>query len=43
MKLSIKIKLSVTMVLQFMAIGAVIPVLSLYLKDYLHYNSFQTG
>jgi len=43
MKLSIKIKLSVTMVLQFMAIGAVIPVLSLYLKDYLHFNSFQTG
>lgn len=43
MKLSIKIKLSVTMVLQFMAMGAVIPVLSLYLKDYLHFNSFQTG
>lgn len=43
MKLSIKIKLSVTMTLQFMAIGAVIPVLSLYLKDYLHFNSFQTG
>ena len=43
MKLSIKIKLSVTMTLQFMAIGAVIPVLSLYLKDYLHFSSFQTG
>ena len=43
MKLSIKIKLSVTMTLQFMAVGAVIPVLSLYLKDYLHLNSFQAG
>jgi len=43
MKLSIKIKLAVTMVLQFMAIGAVIPVLSLYLKDYLHFSNFQTG
>ncbi len=43
MKFSFKIKLSVTMVLQFMATGAVIPVFSLYLKDYLNFGGLQTG
>ena len=43
MKFSIKVKLSVMMVLQFMAIGAIAPILSLYLKDYLHFSSFQAG
>src|SRR4030042_3140212 len=43
MKLSTKVKLSAMMILQFMAVGAVMPVLSLYLKDYLHLSSFQAG
>ncbi len=31
------------MVLQFIAGGAVVPILSVYLNDYLHFNPFETG
>jgi nucleoside transporter len=40
---SLKIRLSIMMFLQFFIAGAFTPVLSLYLKDSLHFSGFQVG
>jgi nucleoside transporter len=43
MKFSTKVQLSIMMILQFIAAGAITPIFSLYLKDYLHFDGIQTG
>jgi MFS family permease len=40
---TLKIRLSIMMFLQFFIAGAYAPVLSLYLKDFLHFSGTQTG
>jgi nucleoside transporter len=41
--LSLRIRLSVMMFLQYFIAGAFMPVMSLYLKEFLHFSGMQTG
>ncbi len=39
----IRLRLSIIQFLQFFALGAILPILPLYLKNYLHFSGIQTG
>ncbi len=43
MKKSMKIRLSAMMYMQCFVLGATVPIMSIYLRDYLHFTGLQTG
>ncbi len=43
LKKSMKIRLSAMMYMQCFVLGATVPIMSIYLRDYLHFTGLQTG